>query len=76
LKATIWTKENCPYCEAAKHYFAKTNIEYEEISLTQNNRNQLLELVPDAKTVPQIFIDNVLIGGYDDLVIHCENLKG
>lgn len=76
MRVTIWTKENCPYCEATKYYFTENDIEYEEISLTQSNRNQLLELVPNAKTVPQIFIDNILIGGYDDLVIHYENLKG
>jgi glutaredoxin-related protein len=36
------------------------------------NREQLLESVPNAKTVPQIFLDGEYIGGHDDLVKHFE----
>lgn len=69
MKAIIWTKENCPFCTKAKRELELRGIQYEVRQLGQGwTREQLLAAVPDAKTVPQIFIDNVLIGGYNNLM--------
>jgi glutaredoxin 3 len=68
MKATIWSKENCPFCTQAKQLMASHNIEYEERSINQGwTREQLLEAVPGARTVPQIFLEDRLIGGYTEL---------
>lgn len=68
--AIIWSKDNCVYCEKAKYFFQSKNIVYEVRNISSSNwsKEQLLEVVPDAKTVPQIFIDGEYIGGYDNLI--------
>ena len=68
MQALVWSKPNCPYCDRAKALLKLKNIEYEERVIGVNwTKEQLLESVPTARTVPQIFLDGVLIGGYDDL---------
>lgn len=71
-KAIVWTKTTCPFCINAKKLLDLKGIEYEErnISLGEWSREQLLEAVPGARTVPQIFIDGKLIGTYDNLKEH------
>lgn len=67
-KAIIWTKDNCPYCVQAKELLIKHNIQYEERKIgVDYTKEQLLEEVPNARTVPQIFINDVLVGGYTQL---------
>lgn len=68
MDVVIWSKANCGYCESAKKMFESKNIAYTENKIGDTHtREQLLEAVPDAKTVPQIFIDGNLIGGYYQL---------
>lgn len=69
MKALVYSFETCPYCVAAKQLLTERGIEYEEKVI---DRSQIKELMKETKmmTVPQIFIDGVLIGGYDDLVEH------
>jgi glutaredoxin 3 len=44
------------------------NIEFEERNVSQDwTREQLLEAVPNARTVPQIFLDEELVGGFNEL---------
>lgn len=70
-KAVIWSKDACPYCDQAKALLKSKNIEFEERNITRDwTREQLLEAVPTARTVPQIFLDNQLIGGFTDLRAH------
>ena len=68
-KAIVWSKDHCPYCVNAKALLDNKGIEYEERNISQGewSKAQLLEAVPNARTVPQIFIDGKLIGGYDQL---------
>lgn len=68
MKATIWTKPKCNYCFMAKLLFEQNNIDYEEIELTDDNREEFKKVAPHATTVPQIVLDNQLIGGYNDLL--------
>ena len=68
MKAIIWTKDNCSFCTSAKALLEANNIEYEEKHIGNGyTKEQLLEVVPNARTVPQIFIDEALIGGYVEL---------
>ena len=65
----IWSRDLCAYCVKAKNLLTMKGIEYEErnISAGRWTREQLLQACPAARTVPQIVIDDVLIGGYDQL---------
>ena len=68
MKAVIWSKTSCTFCDAAKKLLEHRGIEYEERMIgEQYTREQLLEVVPNARTVPQIFLDEKHIGGYMEL---------
>ena len=74
MKAIVWSKDSCPFCDQAKNLLKLKGIEYEERNISRDwTREQLLEAVPDARTVPQIFLDDQLIGGFTELRKH---LKG
>lgn len=69
MSIIIWSKNGCGYCEAAKNLLTQQGMTFEErkIDGVTWTREQLLEAVPDARTVPQIFIDGRLVGGFTDL---------
>ena len=68
MKALIWSKDNCSFCVSAKNLLTARDIEFEERKIGHGyTREQLLESVPNAKTVPQIFLDGEHIGGYTEL---------
>ena len=65
----IYTKDNCPYCVQAKNWLTQHGFSYTENKLY--NEEQLLAFMQKcngARTVPQIIINNKLIGGYTDLM--------
>ena len=67
---TIYTKTTCSFCVAAKELLSAKNATYEEKNIEiPENRAELLALFPEAKTVPQIYLDDKLIGGYASLVV-------
>ena len=65
----IYTKWGCGYCQRAKALLDSKDVSYVEHDITMGGpkRAEMLERVPDAVTVPQIFIGNTAIGGCDDL---------
>ena len=64
----VWSKPNCPFCVKAKALLDQKGIEYEVREIGSGfTREDLLAAVPQAKTVPQIFLDNKLVGGYTEL---------
>lgn len=68
MQAIIWSKPNCPYCVKAKALLTNNNISFEERVIGEEwTKEQLLEHVPNARTVPQIYLNNEYVGGYDDL---------
>ena len=68
MKAIVWSKDHCPYCDQAKALLKQKGIEFEERNMSRDwTREQLLEAVPTARTVPQIFIDEELVGGFNEL---------
>lgn len=74
MKATIWSRENCPYCVQAKRLLTAKGIDFEERKIGEGyTREDLLKVVPNARTVPQIFINEQLIGGYTELAAHLSN---
>ena len=68
MKAVIWSKYHCPYCDQAKALLKSKGIEFEEKKIGDGyTKEDLLEAVPTARTVPQIFLDEELIGGFTEL---------
>lgn len=73
MAAVVWSKDNCPYCDQAKALLKQKGIEIEERKIGHGyTREDLLEAVPDARTVPQIFLDGNLIGGFTELKKHLQ----
>jgi len=71
MKAIVWSTSTCSFCKQAKTLLDKHNIPYEERLIgSEWTKDQLLEVVPNARTVPQIFIDETYVGGYTELVSH------
>ena len=69
MTAIVWSNTFCGHCEQAKNLLKQKGIEYEERNIGKDWKvEQLLEAVPNARTVPQIFVDNKYIGNYDNLV--------
>ena len=65
----IYSKSNCSFCDKAKYYFDQNDITYQEHNVEiPETFKILLERNPNARTMPQIFIDNKHIGGYTDLM--------
>ena len=68
MKAIVWSKNQCPYCDQAKALLKQKGIEFEERNMSKDwTKEQLLEAVPTARTVPQIILNEKLIGGYTEL---------
>ena len=73
MTAIVWSKDNCPYCDQAKALLTQRGIKYEERKIGDGySREELLEAVPNARTVPQIFLDGNLIGGFTELKKHLQ----
>ena len=67
-KVVIYSTTICPYCVRAKMLLEKKGVEYEELNI-QSSRALMKEMLERSqrRTVPQIFIDDYHVGGYDDL---------
>lgn len=65
----IYTTPLCPYCARAKRLLDRKGVTYAEIDLwtEPGRRTEMLERAAGRRTVPQIFIDGLGIGGSDDL---------
>ena len=69
-QVTIYTTPVCPYCTNAKQLLSNKGVEYSEISmydLTTEERQALSAKTNGYRTVPQIFIGETFIGGFDQL---------
>ena len=72
-KAVVWSKDSCPFCVQAKALLESKGIEFEERNVSQDwTKEQLLEAVPTARTLPQIFLNDKLIGGFTELRRHLQ----
>ena len=68
MRAIVWSKDHCPYCVQAKTLLEQKGIEFEEKKIGEGySKEDLLEAVPNARTVPQIFLDGELVGGFTEL---------
>jgi glutaredoxin 3 len=67
-KIVIYTTNTCPYCVRAKDLLTRKGVKYEEINVEDTQeRNKMIEKAGGRRTVPQIFIGDLHVGGCDDL---------
>lgn len=65
----VYSTNMCPYCVRAKQLLERKGIEYKEVNLSQEAPEVRVELMQrtNHRTVPQIFIKDQFIGGFDQL---------
>ena len=69
MQIKVYTKSHCSYCHAAKNLLAKRGLAFEEIPLMGNaEAERNMRDLTGGRTVPQIVIDDMPIGGYMELV--------
>ena len=67
-KIIIYSTMSCPYCVRAKELLTSLKLDYEEIDLGADpEKFEELSQKTSWQTVPQIFINNEFVGGFDDL---------
>jgi len=77
MSVTIYSKPNCAYCEQAKQLLNANHLLFDEIILDVGQQkvegksyvplNEFKEHYPEAKSMPQVFVDDLRIGGYVEL---------
>ena len=69
-KVVMYTTMICPYCMRAKHLLQRKGVDFEEIRIDGDHEQMHIMLERSRwHTVPQIFIDELHVGGYDDLAV-------
>lgn len=67
-KVEVYTTPTCPYCHAAKALLNQKGVAFDEISvLDPDLRMKMMDRAHGRRTVPQIFIGETHVGGYDDM---------
>ena len=68
-KITIYTGPLCNYCEAAKRLLKRNNASFNEIDITKIDgaMDEMIRKANGKRTIPQIFFDDLHIGGYDEV---------
>ena len=68
-KIEIYTQYGCPYCVRAKALLNAKGVAFTEIDVTMDAslRREMEARKPGARTVPQVFVDDVALGGCDDI---------
>ena len=66
---TVYMGPRCNFCEAAKRLLNRNNIPYNEINiaLDESKREEMLKKSNGKRTIPQIFFNELHIGGYEEL---------
>lgn len=68
MKAIVWSKYHCTFCDQAKALLNQKGIPFEERKIGDGwTTEELLEAVPTARTVPQIFLNEEYVGGFTEL---------
>ena len=68
-KVLMYTTRVCPYCVLAKRFLANKGVEVEEIRVDEDPaRREEMRARVQRTSVPQIFIGDTHVGGYDDMV--------
>ena len=65
----MYTGPMCNFCNAAKRLFSRNKIKYHEIDISTKDSliDEMIKKANGKRTIPQIFFDNLHIGGYQEL---------
>ena len=68
-RVEVYTQKICPYCVRAKALLGRKGVKYEEIDVSDDVelRARMVERAGGRRTVPEIFINGQIVGGYDEL---------
>lgn len=68
-KVQVYTTPYCPYCTRAKSLLRSKGVAFDEIDVSGDSvlREKMIEMSGGRRTVPEIFINGKIIGGYDEL---------
>ena len=68
-KVEVYTMSYCPYCTRAKSLLKSKGVAFDEIDVSDDAalREKMIEMSGGRRTVPEIFINGKIIGGYDEL---------
>ncbi|HEY2525085.1 MAG TPA: glutaredoxin 3 [Candidatus Binataceae bacterium] len=68
-KVEVYTTSYCPYCIRAKSLLKRKGVAFDEIDVSGDPalREKMIELSGGRRTVPEIFINGRIVGGYDEL---------
>jgi glutaredoxin 3 len=67
-EVTIYSKDYCPYCVMVKNLLTSLDIKYEEIDITETPEVIIdLMKISGMRTVPQVFVEESCLGGYDQV---------
>ncbi len=68
-KVVIYSGPMCNFCSAAKHLLNKKKVDYTEFNIAtdQSKMQEMHETTNGARTIPQIFIGDTYVGGYQEL---------
>ena len=73
MNAVVWSKYHCPQCDQARALLSQKGIKFEERKIGDGyTREELLEAVPTARAVPQIFINEQYVGSLTELKSYLE----
>jgi glutaredoxin 3 len=75
-KVEVYTTSYCPFCTRAKALLNRKGVEFDEIDVTDDPdlREKMVKRAGGRRTVPEIFINDHIVGGYDEL--HALDLEG
>jgi glutaredoxin 3 len=68
-KVELYTTTSCPFCTRAKALLTRKGVAFDEIDVTDDDalREKMIEMAGGRRTVPEIFINGKIIGGFDEL---------
>lgn len=67
MEVIVYSKNFCPYCDKAKALLDANNIVFEEINVQAPGESRTVPANSPMKTFPQIFVNHILVGGFDQL---------
>lgn len=68
-EVTVYTMNRCPYCLQLKLFLQRKGVEFTEINTS--DKPELLKMLQDETsfyTLPQVFVDDLFLGGYDNII--------
>jgi len=70
VSVEMYSTAICPYCVAAKNLLKQKGMDYTEIRVDTDGQRyeEMLARTGGRRSVPQIFVNGVFVGGFDDLV--------